>query len=371
MYAADRGIQRVIIISSLIGLLLEFCFDHLPTFFVARSLDFCSICSALQIVVDIGVAFSFGWCVWHRERERERERESVCVCVVWVFSTCGVGVSTGTWPSSWKEVHLWVCGKGWRRCKGQTPELMWRKTGRWPPAWIWCRGPARCWRGVCRTRSCQLVHSWSRCRPCLWRIIKRPGQLQRYGTVTLWSGCCLLSYSWLWFLGHGMEVCRWVCRCLLNIKLLLLQVALMMQFSRANGVMQYPEYSRMMVDWRQYPRRSWGVANFSSRRSHCFYLTTKVRCSRGIRTACSSSTWSTTVSWALVSKLRWMTSWSLSLLEAQLRLLLLPAGGPSPKVSRIPLMKQLRKPLLQEHRCIQTPRIARGSRYSTPTLKFL
>jgi hypothetical protein len=63
MYAADRGIQRVIIISSLIGLLLEFCFDHLPTFFVARSLDFCSICSALQIVVDIGVAFSFGWCV--------------------------------------------------------------------------------------------------------------------------------------------------------------------------------------------------------------------------------------------------------------------------------------------------------------------
>jgi hypothetical protein len=47
MYATDREIQRVIIISSLIGLLLEFCFDHLPTFFVARSLDFCSICSAL------------------------------------------------------------------------------------------------------------------------------------------------------------------------------------------------------------------------------------------------------------------------------------------------------------------------------------
>jgi hypothetical protein len=52
------------------------------------------------------------------ERERERERECVCVCCVWVFwgvslssfvgvfSTCGVGVSTGTWPSSWKEVHL-------------------------------------------------------------------------------------------------------------------------------------------------------------------------------------------------------------------------------------------------------------------------
>jgi hypothetical protein len=67
MYAADREIQRVIIIiiiissSSLIGRLLEFCFDHLRKKFVARSLNFCSICIALQIVVDIGVIFSFGW----------------------------------------------------------------------------------------------------------------------------------------------------------------------------------------------------------------------------------------------------------------------------------------------------------------------